>query len=64
MIPLDELEERKIEVPASRKVLIYCAAGARSAEACEYLSRQGHDELYNLEGGISAWPGPFEGARS
>lgn len=59
-IPLDELEERKAEVPSGRKVLIYCAAGIRSAEACEYLSRQGHEDLFNLAGGLSSWPGPVE----
>lgn len=37
-----------------RKVL-YCHSGARSAQACHFLSRQGIDGLYNLEGGIMAW---------
>ena len=60
LIPVDELEDRKGEIPNSRKVLVYCAAGIRSADACNYLSRNGFDELYNLEGGFSSWPGPFE----
>ncbi|MFT5051130.1 MAG: rhodanese-related sulfurtransferase [Chlamydiales bacterium] len=59
-IPLDELEERISEIPSALKVLVYCAAGARSAEACEHLSRNGFDELYNLETGFSGWSGPVE----
>jgi len=59
-IPVDELEERITEIPTSRKVLVYCAAGARSADACEHLSRNGFDDLYNLETGFSGWTGPVE----
>lgn len=59
LIPVDELEARLREVPKdARPKLIYCAAGGRSAAACEFLARQGFDELYNLEGGFSAWTGP------
>lgn len=59
LIPVDELEARLREVPKdARPKLIYCAAGGRSAAACEFLARQGFDELYNLEGGFSSWTGP------
>lgn len=59
LIPVDELETRLRELPKDGKPkLIYCAAGGRSAAACEFLSRQGFEELYNLEGGFSAWTGP------
>jgi len=59
LIPVDELEARAKELPRdSRPKLIYCAAGGRSAAACEYLSQQGFESLYNLEGGFSAWNGP------
>ncbi|MFP4155803.1 MAG: rhodanese-like domain-containing protein [Halothiobacillaceae bacterium] len=37
-----------------RKVL-YCHSGARSAQACHFLARQGVAGLGNLEGGIMAW---------
>jgi len=58
LIPLDELDARKGEVPKDGRVLIYCAAGGRSAAACEGLSREGWSGLMNLEGGIGAWRGP------
>lgn len=58
LIPLDELEERLAELPRDgRTTLVYCAAGARSAAACELLSRAGIDGLVNLEGGFSSWTG-------
>lgn len=59
LCPLDELEARAQDVPRNgRPILVYCAAGMRSAAACEFLTRQGLENLYNLEGGFSAWTGP------
>lgn len=58
IIPIDELEARAHELPKDEKPLvIYCAAGVRSAAACDYLSSLGHDGLYNLAGGFAAWTG-------
>jgi rhodanese-related sulfurtransferase len=60
-IPIDELEQRQAEIPRDGEAtLIYCAGGGRSAAACEYLSNQGWSNLFNLEGGIQAWPGSIE----
>ncbi len=59
LIPIDQLEARTNELPKDGKTtLIYCAGGGRSAAACEHLSNQGWTNLYNLEGGFSAWHGP------
>ena len=58
LIPIDELESRLAEVPRKGAKLVYCAAGARSAAACELLSRRGFDGLHNLEGGYGSWNGP------
>lgn len=59
LIPVDELEARVREIPRDgQATLFYCAAGARSAAACEYLSREGYDNLINLEGGFGSWSGP------
>lgn len=59
VIPVDELEARVRDVPkTSEPLLVCCAAGARSAAACEFLASQGHENLLNLEGGMSAWNGP------
>jgi rhodanese-related sulfurtransferase len=59
LIPVQELEERWKEIPKDgRKTLVYCAGGQRSAAACEFLSRQGYEGLYNLAGGFMSWSGP------
>jgi phage shock protein E len=55
LIPIDQLAKRLAEVPKDRPILVYCAVGSRSAQAVNYLARQGYPELYNLDGGIYAW---------
>ncbi|GEM_PF-253048 len=61
LIPLDELEDRLGELPPrSARVLVTCAAGGRSAAACETLARHGWVDLLNLAGGMHRWPGPRE----
>lgn len=61
LIPVDELEARVGEVPRSGKtLLVYCAAGARSAAACEFLASKGYGQLVNLESGFGGWSGPRE----
>ncbi len=58
LIPMDEIGQRRGELPADGKpVLVYCAAGARSAAVCEHLSSEGFGGLHNLEGGFGTWPG-------
>ena len=61
LIPLDQLEARLDELSRDAgPLLICCAGGGRSAAACEFLAGQGFQGLYNLTGGMSAWPGPVE----
>ena len=58
IIPIDALESRVRELPKDQRAwLVYCAAGARSAAACEFLSHAGFSALHNLNGGIGAWKG-------
>ena len=59
LIPVQEIEQRWKEIPKDGKaILVYCAGGERSASACEFLSRQGYDNLHNLAGGFTSWSGP------
>lgn len=61
LIPMDEIGARRGEVPSDgRPILVYCAAGARSAAVCEHLSNDGVGGLHNLEGGFGAWRGETE----
>lgn len=58
LIPMDEISERKSEIPSDgRPLIIYCAAGVRSAAVCDHLAKEGFDTLHNLLGGFGAWPG-------
>jgi rhodanese-related sulfurtransferase len=58
LIPMDEIGQRSKELPSDgRPILIYCAAGGRSAAVCEHLSTEGVGGLHNLEGGFGAWRG-------
>ncbi|MEO6709277.1 MAG: rhodanese-like domain-containing protein, partial [Planctomycetota bacterium] len=43
IIPIDALEDRVRELPKDeRGWVVYCAAGGRSAAACEFLSHSGY----------------------
>lgn len=55
LIPIDEFAKRLAEVPKNRPILVYCAVGSRSAQAANFLARQGYQEIYNLDGGIYSW---------
>lgn len=40
-IPLTELEQRFIEIPANKEIYIYCMSGARAEKAEMYLMHKG-----------------------
>lgn len=44
-------------IPRNRPVLVYCAGGGRSGLTAKELVAAGHQEVYNLENGISGWEG-------
>jgi metal-sulfur cluster biosynthetic enzyme/rhodanese-related sulfurtransferase len=59
LIPIDELEDRLSELPSrDTAILVHCAAGGRSAAACETLGHGGWTRLMNLAGGMHTWSGP------
>ncbi len=56
LIPLENIEEESDRIAQDKPVVIHCRSGQRSAEAIERLQdRYGHDNLYNLKGGILAY---------
>lgn len=55
LVPLGELGRRVQEVPRDRPVLVYCAVGARSTSAADFLSSKGYREVYNMTDGIVGW---------
>lgn len=56
LIPLAELPRRAAEVAAGTDVIVYCHSSARSRRAATQLARLGHARVYNMTGGIVAWP--------
>lgn len=55
LIPVDSLFERIGELPEDGDLLFYCAAGVRSALACEIAAAMGRTRVYNMEGGVDSW---------
>lgn len=53
---IDEVEK----LDKTKSYYVYCAAGARSGNACNVMNKMGFDSAYNLNGGISQWRGPVE----
>ena len=56
-IPVDEVLNRVEELPEDKKLLFICAAGVRSALACEMAAAMGvpTERLYNVEEGTPTW---------
>ncbi|HLO73115.1 MAG TPA: rhodanese-like domain-containing protein [Flavobacterium sp.] len=46
------------ELDKSKNYYVYCAAGARSSQACGVMQQLGFENTYNLLGGFSNWEGP------
>lgn len=55
LIPLGELSRGRMTLPADKPILLICAVGGRSYAVGKYFSGKGYRDIYNLEGGISAW---------
>lgn len=53
-MPLDKLAQEWASLPTDREIICQCASGNRSAQAAQFLLRQGL-KASNLAGGITAW---------
>lgn len=56
-IPLGDLPVRVGELDPSRRVVLLCRSGARSASAAEFLAATGFSDVINLAGGMLAIDG-------
>lgn len=54
LIPLSELSQRIHELDKKACLLVHCASGKRSLQACQQLKEAGFAEVWNLAGGINA----------
>lgn len=55
LIPIGDVMRGRFTVPKEQPILVVCAIGGRSYVASRALLALGHQEVYNLEGGIDAW---------
>lgn len=53
--PLHLLPTKAAEWDAETPTVFYCQSGPRSAQACQFFSSKGFTQVYNLQGGLSAW---------
>ena len=53
-IPLGELPNRIDELDPTRRVVLLCRSGGRSANAAHFLASSGFGDVVNLEGGMLA----------
>ncbi|MEM7049348.1 MAG: molybdopterin-synthase adenylyltransferase MoeB [Acidobacteriota bacterium] len=55
LLPLAELPGRWQGLDRDTLTVVYCHGGVRSAQAVDFLRRQGLSRVVNLAGGIDAW---------
>lgn len=55
--PVDRLQQDSASWDKDNPIVVYCATGARSADAATFLAGQGFKKVYDLEKGIAAWTG-------
>jgi len=55
LIPLNQVVDRKSEIPNDKLLVVMCKSGGRSQKAIDLLKKEGFDNLINLKGGILAW---------
>lgn len=55
LIPLGQFQSKLSEVDDSRPTVFVCRSGSRSGMACQFASSNGHQDCYNLVGGMMGW---------
>ncbi len=56
LVPLAAVSKRALPPCDGKKLVVHCRKGGRAGSACEKLLAEDPSlEIYNLEGGISAW---------
>jgi len=55
LIPLSGLTPANLNLEGSRRVVLHCASGMRSAQAAQKLVAAGMTEVAHLRGGLPSW---------
>lgn len=48
-------KEQFLKLDKNKEYFLFCRSGNRSGQACNILSKEGY-KVYNLDGGVGAWP--------
>ena len=54
-IPMGEVRQNLDKIRKDIPVVMHCRTGIRGGNMVVFLTDNGYDNLYNLEGGINAW---------
>lgn len=54
-MPLGGLEKELAKLDKNKPVYVICQTGRRSQKGAEIMEKAGFKEIYNVEGGTSAW---------
>ncbi len=54
-LPLHLIPMRLHELDKAKPTVFYCQMGGRSAQAAAFAAANGFADVYNLQGGITAW---------
>ena len=60
-VPVDQLPQGSATWDHDKPVVVYCATGARSADAAALLAGEGFKKVYDLDKGMVAWTGEVVG---
>lgn len=55
-----DFERRIRELDRSKRYLLHCRSGKRSAGALQLFRQNGFKKVYHLKGGIEAWKDPLQ----
>jgi rhodanese-related sulfurtransferase len=59
-VPVDELQTTAASWDRNKAYVVYCASGARSAEAQNIMQGMGFKSVADLTGGVGNWTGQLE----
>jgi rhodanese-related sulfurtransferase len=54
LIPMNSIPDRLQDLPEGQDIYMICAHGVRSQMVCDYLRRNGYEQVINVEGGMAA----------